>query len=88
MYEITDYSKNQAKKYNVKIKPSTTKNKKIDVFKDNKKIASVGHIDYLDYGKYLEIDRNLANDRRRLYKIRHKKDLNSTNGKWANRLLW
>ena len=43
-YKITNYSYNQAKKLNVEIKPSTNKKKKIDVFKDNKKIASIGAI--------------------------------------------
>ena len=48
-YKITDYSYNQAKKLNVQIKPSTNKKKKIDVYKDNKKIASIGGIGYYDY---------------------------------------
>ena len=37
-YKITDYSYNQAKKLNVQIKPAQNKKKKIDVFKNNKKI--------------------------------------------------
>lgn len=39
MYKIKKYSKDQAEKLNVKIKPSTKANKKIDVYdKDNKYI--------------------------------------------------
>lgn len=89
MYKITQYTKNQAKKYDVIVKNSTNKNKKIDVFKDGKKISSVGAINYKDYPTYLkEEGKQKADERRKLYKLRHKKDLNAKNGKWANRLLW
>ena len=40
-YKITNYSKQKAKNMNVEIKPSTNKNKKIDVFQNDKKIASI-----------------------------------------------
>jgi hypothetical protein len=90
MYEIKEYTKKKAKEYNVKIKPSTNKNKKIDVFnQDNQKIASIGAIKYDDYPTHiLKKGIDYANERRRLYKIRHKKDLNSKNGFWAQALLW
>ena len=42
MYKILPYTKRQAKKLGVVVKPSTNKTKKIDVFKNNKKIATVG----------------------------------------------
>jgi len=87
-YKITDYSYNQAKKLNVDIKPSTNKKKKIDVFKNDKKIASIGAIGFLDFPNYLKKDKNLAMERRKLYKQRHKKDLNSKNGFYANKILW
>jgi hypothetical protein len=87
-YKITDYSYNQAKKLNVDIKPSTNKKKKIDVFKNDKKIASIGAIGYLDFPNYLKKDKDLAMERRKLYKQRHKKDLNSKNGFYANKILW
>jgi hypothetical protein len=87
-YKITDYSYNQAKKLSVDIKPSTNKKKKIDVFKNDKKIASIGAIGYLDFPNYLKKDKNLAMERRKLYKQRHKKDLNSKNGFYANKILW
>ena len=38
MYKIKQYTKEKADKYNVQIKPSTTKNKKIDVYKNDKKL--------------------------------------------------
>ena len=42
MYKITEYSKEQAEKLGVQIKPSVKKNKKIDVIKNGKVIASIG----------------------------------------------
>jgi len=88
-YKITNYSYNQAKKLNVEIKPSSNKKKKIDVYKDGKKISSIGAIDYYDFPTYvIKEGLKIANERRKLYKIRHKKDLNSKNGYYANKILW
>jgi hypothetical protein len=88
-YKITDYSYQKAKQLNVDIKPSTNKNKKIDVFKNNKKIASIGSINYLDYPNFIKKNGlEYANQKKKLYKLRHKKDLNSKNGKWASSILW
>ena len=88
-YKITDYSYDQAKKLNVEIKPSTNKKKKIDVYKNNKKIASIGAIGYNDFPTFIDKKGiEFANQRRKLYKIRHKKDLNSKNGYYANKILW
>ena len=88
-YKITDYSYQQAKKLNVEIKPSSNKKKKIDVFKNDKKIASIGSISYNDYPTFI-IKKGLdyANQRKKLYRLRHKKDLNSGNGYFANKILW
>jgi len=52
-YSITAYTKRQATKYGVKVKPSKVKGKKIDVFKGDKKVASVGAIGYNDYPTYI-----------------------------------
>ena len=88
-YSITNYSKQKAKEYNVTIKPSKNKNKKLDVYKGETKIASVGAIGYKDYPTFiLENGKEYADKRRKLYKKRHEKDLKSGNGLWANRLLW
>jgi len=88
-YQITDYSFHQAKLLNVQIKPSTNKKKKIDVFKDGQKIASIGMIGYFDFPTYI-IEKGLdyAINKRRLYRLRHRKDLNSGNGYYANKILW
>lgn len=95
-YKIKTYTKNQAKKIGVTVKPSRTKGKKIDVFKKGQKVASVGAIGYNDYPTYMELERQgkvpkgTANKRRRLYKLRHKADRNikNSNGYYADRLLW
>ena len=91
MYKITDYSKNRAKMLGVEIKPSKTKNKKIDVYKNGDKIASICFIKNLDYPNHiLKNGLDYANQRRKLYRLRHKKDINnkSGNGYWANNILW
>ena len=89
MYIITDYTKKKAKELGVVVKKSSDPKKKIDVFKNGEKIASVGAIGYKDYPTYIKEEGvKYANERRRLYKIRHKKDLNSGNGFYADRLLW
>ena len=51
-YRIKAYTKTQAKKLGVSVKPSKVKGKKIDVFKKGKKIACVGAIGYNDYPSY------------------------------------
>ena len=90
MYQIEPNQKKNARKLGVEIKPSTNPKKKIDVFKDNKKIASVGATGYMDYEKYKKIDKNLADERRRLYRIRHKndRDIIGSNGYFADKILW
>ena len=88
-YKISDYSFQQARKIGVTIKPSINKNKKIDVYKNKKKIASIGDVNYSDFPTYLdEKGKTYADKRRKLYKIRHKKDLNSGAGYYANKILW
>ena len=90
-YKIKDYSYNQAKKLNVKIKPSTNPNKKIDVFNnDGLKLASIGAVGYNDYPSYLEKDKKLAEIKRQNYWKRHKNNVNNKNGAgyYSARILW
>lgn len=96
-YQITQWSKNQAERLRVKIKPSTHKNKKIDVFDlSGNFLHSIGDIRYKDYGLYLAAERNgefprgTANRNRYLYKKRHAKDLavEGSAGYYANEILW
>ena len=91
MYNITDYSYRQAKKLGVDIMPSTNKTKKIDIIKNGKKIASIGFLGMMDYPTHIiENGKQYANQRRKLYKLRHAKDIAKTgsNGWWADRILW
>ena len=90
-YSITAYTKKQARKIGVEVKPSKVKGKKIDVFKGDKKIASVGAIGYGDYPTFLKTKgKKYANERRRLYKLRHSKNRSKigSNGYYADKLLW
>lgn len=88
-YSITDYTKTKAKELGVVVKPSTNKKKKIDVFQKGEKIASVGANGMNDYPTWLQLKgKAYADERRRLYKIRHQNDRFSGNGKWADKLLW
>lgn len=91
MYDILPYTKAQAKKLGVEVKPSTRKGKKIDVFKDDKKVASIGALGMGDYPTYQRTQgKAFADSRREAYKARHHKDLikKGTAGYYANRLLW
>ena len=97
-YHITNYTYKQAKRIGVVVKPSTDKDKKIDVYRKNiknnktlKKIASVGANGMNDFPTYIQ-KRGLtyAKTRRRLYKMRHEKDrkIKWTRGWLADKLLW
>lgn len=91
MYVITAHTKRQARRLGVDVKRSSVKGKKIDVFKNGRKIASVGAIGYGDYGTYLRTrGKTYADERRRLYKIRHARDRKrrGTKGYYADQLLW
>lgn len=90
-YEITPYTITQAKMYGLTVKQSTNRNKKIDVFRADKKIGSVGAIGYNDYPTYIKLKgQKYADSRRVLYMIRHAKDIKSkwSNGWLASVLLW
>lgn len=95
-YKISKYTLEQAKKLGVTIKQSTVAGKKIDVFKNGVKIASVGAIGYNDYPTYMALEKKgvypkgYADGRRKLYKIRHEKDrkVKDSDGYFADKLLW
>jgi hypothetical protein len=88
MYKITSYTYQKARELGVEVRPSINPNKKIDVFKDGKKIASIGDPNYLDFPTYTkEKGQAYANERRRLYHIRHAKDKN-IEGLLSKALLW
>ena len=88
MYKITEYTKTRAKQLGLKVLPSKIKNKKIDVYKDNKKIASIGDNRYGDFPTFQkEYGLEYATIRKNAYHNRHKKD-NKINGILASVLLW
>jgi len=87
MYSITDYTYRKAFLLGVEVKPSTNPKKKLDVFKNGKKIASVGAIAYKDYPHYLkEKGKAFADERRRLYHLRHTQQTEGE--RLARELLW
>ena len=75
MYDISDRSYKIAQKLKLTIKPSVNKNKKIDVYKNDEFIKSIGAINYKDYHIYLKIDKDLAEKHRKSYIARHKKGI-------------
>ena len=95
-YKILPYSFRKAKDLGVVIKPSSNILKKIDVFKNGKKVASIGARGMNDYPTYLEYEKSglfqkgYANNRRKLYKERHEKDrkVKNSNGWFADQILW
>jgi len=91
MYDIQPYTKEQAKKLGVQVKPSTRKGKKIDVFKDGNKVASIGSLGMGDFPTFQKTQgKAFADKHRKAYKIRHAKDskVKGTPGFYANALLW
>lgn len=87
MYSITEYSKLKAKEIGVEIKSSIRKGKKLDVFKNGKLIASIGQLGAGDYPTFVkEKGQVYADERRRLYHLRHKK--NTLAEQLALLLLW
>jgi hypothetical protein len=87
MYVITPYTKDRAKQAGLTVKPSTKRYKKIDVYQGDKYLASIGDVRYKDYPMYLrEEGRQVAEERRRLYHLRHTRD--TLGERLALYLLW
>ena len=95
-YIIQPEQRRIAKEYGVVIVASKNKDKKLDVYKEGIKIASVGATGYGDFYIFSKLERlgkapkGYAKERRRLYKLRHAKDrlVKFSNGWWADKLLW
>ena len=90
-YTITEYTLQKAKQMKVTVQLSQQKNKKIDVSKNGVKIATIGDLRYKDFPTYvIENGIEFANNRKRLYYMRHKKDIENlnSNGFYAAKLLW
>ena len=90
-YIITQYSYDKAKELGLTIKLSQFTTKKLDVYKNNEYIASIGDSRYFDYPNYIRVYGQIyANERKRLYHIRHKKGIEIVNSKQylAANILW
>ena len=95
MYDITQYSKDQAEKLGVRIRPSHNPKKKINVYDWNGQfITSIGQRGAGDYPTYIQTKgHKYAENRRRLYRIRHNKERENPNWEgspsyYAWYLLW
>jgi hypothetical protein len=92
MYKISKYSYMKAESLGVKIKPSQNPKKKIDVLDYyGNYICSIASYGMNDYEIYLaKYGKKYADERRRLYRLRHKKDMNrlGSPGYYASKLLW
>lgn len=90
-YKPTKRQLLNAQKLGVMIVPSSNLRKKIDVYRNGKKISEIGATGYLDYDGYIRTEGlKVANERRRLYKLRHEKDRHrkGTAGYYADKILW
>jgi hypothetical protein len=68
----------------VSIRLSSNPKKKLDVYKNGTKVASIGATGYGDYGTFMETKgKAYADERRRLYRIRHKGENN-----FSLKILW
>ena len=88
MYSILPYTFARAKEIGVTVEPSTSRNKKIDVYDANGNfLCAIGDIRYLDFPYYVQT-RGLeyGNERRELYHKRHKNE--GLRGKLSAILLW
>ena len=74
-YKITKYSYDKAEELGLTIKVSQLATKKLDVFKDNVLIGSIGDSVYQDHPHYiLTYNLEYAKKRRALYIDHHKKN--------------
>ena len=90
-YQIKPAQRTRAKKLGVTIKPSKVKGKKLDVFKGDKKVASIGALGMGDYETFKKTKGlEFANERRKAYKSRHQKTRVKvgTPSYYADKILW
>jgi hypothetical protein len=91
-YNITTYTKKQAKRLGVQVFPSDNPKYKLEVYdKNGLFITYCGGGGYKDYPTYIEErGKEYADKRRALYKIRHQKDRTKvgSRGWFADQLLW
>lgn len=92
MYHIRPYQRLISRNLKVIIRPSSTRNYKLDIFdKDDKYITSIGDKRYNDYLTFVEKNGyEYANRRRELYLKRHRKDsqVEGSRGYYSAKILW
>ena len=85
MYQILPYTHEQAKKLNVKVKPSENPKFKIDVYDlNNKFLFSGGSPTYFDYPHYIQSKGKQYADERHYKEIQNVK----SRGWYISKLLW
>ena len=90
-YKPTKRQLLNAQRLGVMITPSTNLRKKLDVYRNGKKISEIGAVGYMDFDGYIRTEGlAFANERRRLYKLRHENNRNrkGTAGYYADKILW
>ena len=95
-YKIKERQRQAAKRLNVAIRPSSDKNKKLDVYKNGFLVARIGAAGYSDYASYLQEEKKgavapgTADKRRELYLIRQADNAikAGTPGYYAAKILW
>jgi len=91
-YTITKYTKKKAEEMGLQVFPSDSPKYKIDVY-DHRGLYmfSGGARGMNDYPTYIKTKgKEYADERRRLYRIRHKKEIEAegTRGYYIAKLLW
>jgi hypothetical protein len=90
-YQITSRQRANARRIGVKIKPSTVKGKKLDVFKGDKKVASIGALGMMDFDKWKAKEGiEKAKKRQKAFKSRFSKQRVKvgTPAYYADQILW
>ena len=87
MYVIAPATQKIADENGYDIYPSKKKNKKLDVYFNDEFVGSIGDSRFKDYHSYLKEDRQLATERKRLYRQRHAKNKGIT-AYLSRLLLW
>jgi hypothetical protein len=89
MYEILPYTQRQARRIGVEVQPSKREGKKIDVLRGGLYIGSIGSKGMGDFPHYIRSHgEEYADERRRLYHLRHKDGPVDSPAYLAKRLLW
>lgn len=89
VYTITPHTRSQAKRLGVEVYPSKRPGKKLDVFRGEHLVGSVGAKGYGDFGTYLVSEgRPYAEEKRKLYHARHSDGPKDSPAWLAKRLLW